>query len=604
MPSPKRTNRTVLTLQMSARYRNERLKQRQNGGARRTPTSLKVSEDGRAQPRFAQRTPGKPAPLRRLRGSAAPPLHSAVTFGKPWPPPRPPPASGCGPAGPAPRGHRTRLPSLRRQPSPAPRRRQPEPFCPPFAFNRPLKDNAAGRGRKGGGGGKAGPSPAGSLPPQPRGAAGAARTAPNRSAQPRSAARRRQRAAERSQRGPRCAVTAARAPALPARCAAPPALRLSPPGAPGPRRGSPRPSPGAGTPRVGAERSAAGGAGPAASRSHRGTPAGPPAPPPGPARRRRSLSPPGRPLSPLPPLPLPAPPPGPGSRPPAARPRGSSSRRAAGAGREGAREASPAGPGPRRGGGNGGPGPRPPAVPALPLPPLYPGFTCRGGAARGPGASGSRRRRRTPSRCGRPRVRRAGRSRDLPREALRKPAAAAAPSATGREGGREGRRGGWGGRRPFRHPATGLSAPADRAAGPAPYPSAQRAARIPPLRRGAEGSSARAVRGAGSPSGCMAGRKGGAGGEVSLWPGCALRPRPPGERRAPEEKRGGKSPGMECAGEGSGDNDGVSPCAGPPRGSAAPRARSANRVGSGAVLKRKAAFEGRCREPRNFYPRG
>lgn len=154
MPSPKRTNRTVLTLQMSARYRNERLKQRQNGGARRTPTSLKVSEDGRAQPRFAQRTPGKPAPLRRLRGSAAPPLHSAVTFGKPWPPPRPPPASGCGPAGPAPRGHRTRLPSLRRQPSPAPRRRQPEPFCPPFAFNRPLKDNAAGRGRKGGGGEK------------------------------------------------------------------------------------------------------------------------------------------------------------------------------------------------------------------------------------------------------------------------------------------------------------------------------------------------------------------------------------------------------------------------------------------------------------------
>lgn len=96
-------------------------------------------------------------------------------------------------------------------------------------------------------------------------------------------------------------------------------------------------------------------------------------------------------------------------------------------------------------------------------------FTCRDGAERGPGASGSRRRRRTPSRCCRPRVRRAGRSRDLPWEALRKPAAAAAPSATEREGGRS-----------LRHPATGLSAPADRAAGSSPYPSAQRAARIPP----------------------------------------------------------------------------------------------------------------------------
>lgn len=61
-------------------------------------------------------------------------------------------------------------------------------------------------------------------------------------------------------------------------------------------------------------------------------------------------------------------------------------------------------------------------------------FTCRCGAERDPGASGRWRRRQTPSRCCRPRVRRAGRSRDLPREALRKPAAAAAPSATGREG--------------------------------------------------------------------------------------------------------------------------------------------------------------------------
>lgn len=100
-------------------------------------------------------------------------------------------------------------------------------------------------------------------------------------------------------------------------------------------------------------------------------------------------------------------------------------------------------------------------------------FTCRGGAERGPGASGSRRRRRTPSRCCRPRVRRAGRSRDLPREALRKPAAAAVPAPRG------GKEGGRGPGRPLRHPATGLSAPADRAAGSAPYPSAQRAARIP-----------------------------------------------------------------------------------------------------------------------------
>lgn len=109
-------------------------------------------------------------------------------------------------------------------------------------------------------------------------------------------------------------------------------------------------------------------------------------------------------------------------------------------------------------------------------------FTCRGGAERGPGASGSRRRRRTPSRCCRARVRRAGRSRDLPWEALRKPAAAAAaaPSATGREGGR-----------PLRHPATGLSAPADRAAGSSPYPSAQRAARIPPPRSAGRPAGAR-----------------------------------------------------------------------------------------------------------------
>lgn len=70
-------------------------------------------------------------------------------------------------------------------------------------------------------------------------------------------------------------------------------------------------------------------------------------------------------------------------------------------------------------------------------------------------------------------MRRAGRSRDLPREALRKPAAAAVPAPRGvKEGGR-------GPGRPLRHPATGLSAPADRAAGSAPYPSAQRAALIP-----------------------------------------------------------------------------------------------------------------------------
>lgn len=180
-------------------------------------------------------------------------------------------------------------------------------------------------------------------------------------------------------------------------------------------------------------------------------------------------------------------------------------------------------------------------------------------------------------------MRRAGRSRDLPWEALRKPAAAAAaPSATGREGGREE------GGRPLRHPATGLSAPADRAAGSSPYPSAQRAARIPPPGRadralgprraacaraqrgaeeGAELSAAPAVvggtgRGRGSGplrrrpvvpgrqrAGSMAGGRAGRAGEKGkyrLYPGCAAsaRPRPPGERRAvrraPEEKRGGR----------------------------------------------------------------
>lgn len=75
-------------------------------------------------------------------------------------------------------------------------------------------------------------------------------------------------------------------------------------------------------------------------------------------------------------------------------------------------------------------------------------------------------------------MRRAGRSRDLPREALRKPAAAAVPAPRG------GKEGGRGPGRLLRHPATGLSAPPDRAAGSAPYPSAQRAARIPDPRAG------------------------------------------------------------------------------------------------------------------------
>lgn len=148
-------------------------------------------------------------------------------------------------------------------------------------------------------------------------------------------------------------------------------------------------------------------------------------------------------------------------------------------------------------------------------------------------------------------MRRAGRSRDLPREALRKPAAAAAPSATGRVGRREGR--GGGGRRPFRHPATGLSAPADRAAGPAPYPSAQRATRIPPPERGGERSGGRDARGAGG----KAGEKRPFGQAVRYGP--ARR----GSSRAPEEKRGGKSTGMECRGEGSGENDRASAGAGP-----------------------------------------
>ncbi|XP_041258770.1 translation initiation factor IF-2-like [Onychostruthus taczanowskii] len=368
---------------------------------------------------------------------------------------------------------------------------------------------------------------------------------------------------------------------------------------------------------------------PPGQRSDRGTPAGPPAPPPSPARRRPAAAPrpgPGAPVTPSPAPSSRAPrhapaalrqaqpesgtrrPGKPSSRREQARPRNSSSSRAvSGAGRDarafpaGPRAAGPALPGVqpacpnaavgrKRGRGRAPaaasrlrpPVPRAGRLP-LSLPPSLqpcpslcsPGprraFTCRGGAERGPGASGSRRRQRTPSRCCRPRVRRAGRSRDLPREALRKPAAAAVPAPRG------GKEGGRGPGRPLRHPATGLSAPADRAAGSAPYPSAQRAARIPDRRsvglRSAGGKGLATIAPVGGRPGMtgpvrsallccaphsslslslssvgpgrrraafMSGprrRKGGGRRGSVLCPGCTAS-RPPGERRAVRLRRG------------------------------------------------------------------